>query len=345
MRFGLGLPHYDTSLAGGPVSWNGVKAVAQTAEASGFDSVWVSDHLFLDWSKYGGSDEPQGSLECWTTMAGLAAATERVRIGSLALCNDFRNPALLAKMIATLDQLSGGRVDVGLGAGWYEAEYRAAGIDFYRPGVRIERLGESLQIIARLLEGEELIFKGEHYLIDGAICRPGPVQSPRPPLWVGGKGDKLLATAAAHADGWNFSWIGSIETYKERAKVADEACEKAGRDPKSLRRSVGAYVMAGTDEADLKARFENLIAHTPDGVLRVSSGGPAVSWDEFRAGRIAGTVSEVVDQIGSLAELGVEEVIVGLGALPFQIADEEDVSFIGEEIIARLAGDREEKTP
>jgi probable F420-dependent oxidoreductase len=337
MRFGLGLPHYDTSLAGGPVGWNGVKQIALLAERSGFHSVWVSDHLFLDWSKYGGSDEPQGSLECWTTMAALAAVTERVRIGSLALCNDFRNPALLAKMIATLDRLSKGRIDVALGAGWYEPEYRAAGIEFDGAGTRIERLGESLQIIARLLEGEELIFKGEHYTIDGAICRPGPEQSPRPPLWVGGKGDKLLATTAAHADGWNFSWIGSIDTYRERASAADAACEEAGRDPKSLRRSVGAYVLAGRDDADVKARFERLVERTPPGVLQPSSGGPAVSWDEFRTQRIAGTVSEVVDRIGSLAELGVEEVIVGLGALPFQVADEDDVAFIGEEIIGALA--------
>jgi probable F420-dependent oxidoreductase len=337
MRFGLALPHYDTSLAGGPVSWNNVKRVAQLAERSGFNSVWVSDHLFLDWSKYGGPDDPQGCLECWTTMAGLAAATENVRIGSLALCNDFRNPALLAKMIATLDQLSGGRVDVALGAGWYEAEYRAAGIELDPPGKRIERLGESLQIVARLLEGEELIFKGEHYLIDGAICRPGPVQSPRPPLWVGGKGDKLLATAVDHADGWNFSWIGSIETYAERVRYADELCEAKGRDPETFRRSVGAYVLAGADDKDVKRRYQNLIDHSPPGVLQPPKGGPAVSWDEFRQQRLAGTVSEVVDRIGSLAELGVEEIVVGLGALPFQIADEEDITFVGEEIVARLA--------
>src|SRR5687767_11912012 len=110
MRFGLALPHYDTSFAGRPVSWKGVLEAAQTAERVGFDSVWVSDHLFLDWGKYGGPSDPQGSLECWTTLSALAAATEGVRLGSLALCNDFRSPALLAKMVTTLDHLSGGRV-------------------------------------------------------------------------------------------------------------------------------------------------------------------------------------------------------------------------------------------
>ncbi|MEA2460370.1 MAG: hypothetical protein QOH90_547, partial [Actinomycetota bacterium] len=239
MRLGLAMPHYDTSLAGGPASWEGVLQAARTAEAAGFDSVWVSDHLFLDWAKYGGPPDRQGSLECWTTMAALAGATSRVRVGSLTLCNDFRNPALLAKMIATLDVLSDGRVDVGLGAGWYEPEYAAAGIPFDRPAVRIRRMGEAAHIVRRLLRGEELTFDSDHYTIRGAICRPLPVQRPAPPLWMGGKGDLLLKTVARHADGWNFSWIGSIDAYEERAAVADKACEAAGRDPKDLRRSVG----------------------------------------------------------------------------------------------------------
>src|SRR3989337_3486055 len=110
MRFGLALPHYDTSCAGERASWGAVRRVAETAEQSGFDSVWVSDHFFLDWGKYGGPDDVQGSLECWTTLSALAAATERIRLGSLTMCNDFRNPALVAKMASTLDLLSGGRL-------------------------------------------------------------------------------------------------------------------------------------------------------------------------------------------------------------------------------------------
>ena len=110
MKLGLALPHYDTSLAGGQVSWEGVKRCAQRAEAAGFHSVWVSDHLWLDWSKYGGPDDTQAALECWTTLSGVAASTTKVRIGSLTLCNDFRNPGLVAKMASTLDVLSGGRL-------------------------------------------------------------------------------------------------------------------------------------------------------------------------------------------------------------------------------------------
>lgn len=336
MRFGLALPHYDTSLANKPVSWEDVRRVAVLAEGAGFDSVWVSDHLFLDWSKYGGPSTAQGSLECWTTLSALAGATARIRIGSLALCNDLRNPALLAKMAATLDVLSEGRLELGMGAGWYEPEYVAAGIDFDPPRVRIERLGEAVEIVVRLLSGEELDFDGRHYKLKGAISRPQPVQTPRPTVWVGGKGDRLLAAAARVSDGWNFSWLTDVASYAERARAADAACERAGRDPRSLRRSVGAYVLVGTDEADAKKRFERLLDRTPPGVLQSASGHGAVSWDEFRGSRVAGTAEEVVDKLRPLSDLNVEEVVVALGALPFQVADEADVELFGAEVAPSL---------
>jgi probable F420-dependent oxidoreductase len=330
------MPHYDTSLAGQPASWDGLRAAAVTAEGAGFDSLWVSDHLFLDWGKYGGPADRQGSFECWTTLSALAGVTERVRLGSLTLCNDLRNPALLAKMIATLDVLSGGRVDAGLGAGWYEPEYLAAGIPFDPPGTRIGRLGEAAEILRRLLRGEELSFKGRHYELAGAICRPRPLQDPAPPVWVGGKGDYLLKTVARHADGWNFSWLGSFETYEERLRVAEKACEEADRDPADLKRSVGVYLLAGRDDADVRRRFERLVERTPEGVLAGSNGGAAVSWEEFRQTRVAGTVDEVVDRLGRLSELGVEEVIVTLGVLPFQVSDLEDIEMVGAEIGPRI---------
>ncbi|MDQ3954440.1 MAG: LLM class flavin-dependent oxidoreductase [Actinomycetota bacterium] len=336
MRFGLALPHYDTSFRNEPASWEVVKRVAQTAERSGFDSVWVSDHLFLDWSKYGGSDEVQGSLECWTTMGGLVSSTEGVRIGSLTTCNDFRSPALVAKMAASLDVLSGGRVDIGLGAGWYEPEYEAAGIEFSAPGDRIRRLGEATQIVRRLLRGEEVTLDGRFYQLDGAVVRPRPVQDPAPPVWLGGKGDFLVKTAARHADGWNLSWLTDFDAYRERSRFADNACESLDRDPSTLKRSVGVYALVGTNEADAAARFERLLNRTPAGVMQSATGGPGVSWDEFRRTRVAGTVSEVVDRLGELESLGVEEIVVGLGALPFQVSDEDDVALFGAEVVTRL---------
>ena len=336
MQLGLALPHYDTSYRNEPVSWTTVRDCALAAERSGFASVWISDHLFLDWGKYGGPSTPQASLECWTTMAALAAATSNVRIGSLTLCNDLRSPALLAKMAASLDLLSGGRIDVGLGAGWYEPEYRAAGIDFDAAGTRIRRLGEAVEILGRLLAGEELTFDGEHYQVQEAVCLPRPRQSPRPPVWIGGKGDLLLRTAARVADGWNFSWIGSFETYGERARAADRACEERGRDPASLLRSVGAYVLAGRDDADLRERFDRLVARTPEGVFPDGTKGSAVSWEAFRRDHVTGTVDEVTDRLGRLSELGVKEVVVTAGALPFQVADPEDVELLGTEVAPAL---------
>ncbi|MDP9222629.1 MAG: LLM class flavin-dependent oxidoreductase [Actinomycetota bacterium] len=336
MRIGLALPHYDTSLAGAPASWEGVRRVARLAEDSGFDSVWVSDHLFLDWGRYGGPSDAQGSLECWTALSAIAASTSRVRVGSLTLCNDLRAPALLAKMAAAVDLLSGGRLDLALGAGWYQQEYQRAGIEFARPGIRIERLGEAVEVIQRLLEGEELHFRGRHYRIEGAVCCPGPHRKPRPPVWIGGKGDRLLDTAARIADGWNMSWLGSLEPYRDRLDAATAACERAGRDPASLRRSVGVYVLVGRDDGDARSRFERLAERTPAGVLQTDNGRAAVSWEEFRRGHFAGTVGEVLDRLGPLKELGVEEVIVTLGTLPFQVANEDDVGLVGSEIAPAL---------
>ncbi|MGH2699022.1 MAG: LLM class flavin-dependent oxidoreductase [Actinomycetota bacterium] len=336
MRLGLALPHYDTSFAGRPFEWDSLVRIARLAETSGFDSIWVSDHLFFDWSKYGGPDDPQGTPECFMTMSALAAVTERVRIGSLALCNDFRNPALLAKMIATLDRLSAGRIDIAMGAGWYEPEYAAAGIEFAAAGDRIRRLGESLQILSRLLTGEVLDFDGEHYHLKGALCRPIPQQEPRPALWVGGKGDFLLRTAIRHADGWNFSWIGDFDVYRQRAERANRLCEAEGRDPAGFRRSVGVYLLAGDDQADLERRFERLAKRTPSGILRAPNSDTGVSWEEFRERNLVGTPDEVAHKLGELAELGVEEVVCTLGSIPFQLGDEEDVAYVGEKVIPAI---------
>ena len=333
MRVGLALPHYDTSLAGEPASWEGVKRVARLAESSGFDSLWVSDHVFLDWSKYGGPSTAQRALECWTTMAAVAAVTDRVRVGSMALCNDFRHPGLVAKMAASFDVLSGGRLELGLGAGWYEPEYAALGIEFDPPGVRIARLGEAAEVIRSLWSGPTT-HSGRYYELHDAICLPGPVRA-LPSIWFGGKGDYLIKTAALHADGWNFAWMGAEDTYRERAAVADKTCEGLGRDPASLRRSVGVYVLAGTDAFDAQERFQRLASRTPAGVLGGTEG-RAVSWEEFAARGVAGTVGEVVDRLGRLKDLGVEEVIVGLGILPFQVADEEDVELVGTEVARAL---------
>ncbi|MCA1701936.1 MAG: LLM class flavin-dependent oxidoreductase, partial [Actinobacteria bacterium] len=142
----------------------------------------------------------------------------------------------------------------------------------------------------------------------------------------------LLETAAEHADGWNFSWIGSTETYAERAAVADRACESVGRDPQTLRRSAGVYLLCGRDDRDVQRRYERLVERTPQGVIPAGRGGTAVSWESFRESGVAGTVAEVVDRLGRLADAGVEEAILTLGVLPFQVSDLEDVEMVGAEV-------------
>ncbi|MFN2625361.1 MAG: TIGR03619 family F420-dependent LLM class oxidoreductase, partial [Mycobacteriales bacterium] len=212
-------------------------SVARSAEAAGFATGWVSDHFFLDPSRYGGPSSASPALECWTTMTAVAASTRRLRVGSLVLCEAFRPPGALAKMVATLDVLSGGRVEVGLGAGWLEAEYEAHGFAFDPPGQRLARLEDYARIVGGMLAVSPFSYAGAHYAVRDAPCVPGPVQRPRPPVWIGGKGDRLLRIVARVGDGWNTVWRVGLDDYRARLDVLSRACDAVGRDPASVRRS------------------------------------------------------------------------------------------------------------
>ena len=322
MRFGLALPHYDFSLGTGEgaPAFDGqvVQTWARRAEELGFDSVWVSDHLFLDLAKYGGPAQVHGSMECFTTLAALAVTTERVRLGSLVACNDLRSPVLVAKMAATLDVLSGGRIDVGIGAGWYEPEYRAAGVPFDPPGVRIRRLAEAVQVVGGMLSSVPFSFEGSHYRVQEAWNLPRPVQSPRPPVWVGGKGDRVAGVAGRYADGFNTSWAWTPEAYAGRLEIVERAAGEAGRDPSAIRRSVGLYTLPGTDERDVERRWERYLAGSAAGAGGVLSPG---SLDVWRRDKLCGTPEAMAQTLEAFAALGVEEVILGFGIVPFQVAD------------------------
>ncbi|HVH54224.1 MAG TPA: LLM class flavin-dependent oxidoreductase, partial [Actinomycetota bacterium] len=170
MRFGLALPHYDFSLPGGrPISFAGMVPYAQMAERLEFDSVWISDHFLLSLARYGGPSDPKGSLESLTTLAGLAATTERVRLGTLVLAAPFRHPAVVAKAATAVDLFSGGRLDLGIGAGWYEEEFRAFGYAFGTVGERFAVLEETLEVLGQLLPGGPATFRGEHFQLDEAF--------------------------------------------------------------------------------------------------------------------------------------------------------------------------------
>lgn len=328
MRFGLALPHFDYSLPGRATDWPAVREWAVKAEELGFDSVWVSDHLFLDLSKYGGPAEPQTAMECFTTLAAIAATTTRIRLGSLVACNDLRSPALVAKMAATLDVLSQGRIEIGLGAGWYEPEYRAAGIGFDPAGVRIERLAEAVQIVTGMLESESFSFTGKHYQINGAWNLPRPVQSPRPPVWVGGKGDRVVAVAARYGDGFNTVWGWTPKAYGERILRLEKAARAAGRDPAAVRKSVGLYCLPGADEAELIARWKRYLV--------VSQGaGSGTDLESWRTDKLCGSADEMLARLEEFRSYGVEEVILCFGILPFQLADPDAVRWVAREVFPK----------
>lgn len=327
MRIGLALPQYDFSMAGeSPLTWATLSGVARDADAAGFDSLWLSDHLFFDIGKYGGSSEPSGAYEPIATLAALSREVKHARLGTLVLCEALRPATVLAKGLASLDRISGGRLDVGLGAGWYEPEYAAIGMDFPSPGVRLARLREAVQIVTELLgpDGGPCTFDGKYHRADGAWNLPPAVQQPRPPVFVGGKGNQLIQLAVDVADGWNTCWAWTPEAYRERLDVLDAACEKADRDPETVWRSLGLYALCGENEADLQRRFERLRANTPPGVL------DSMTLEEWRVGRLVGTVEQVQEQAATWASLGVETVILGVGAVPFHLGAIDDVALLAD---------------
>ncbi|HET9671535.1 MAG TPA: LLM class flavin-dependent oxidoreductase [Actinomycetota bacterium] len=331
MRFGLSLPHYGFSLPSGSISIADAVGWAVRAEELGFDSVWVSDHFFYSFARYGEGSGPKASLEPLTTLAAVAAATERVRLGTLVLCAPFRHPALLAKAVATLDRLSAGRFEVGLGAGWFREEFEAFGYRFGSVDERFGVLEDTLEALRGLLDGETVTLANGTVRFDRAAIRPGP--SRRPPVWVGGKGGpRLLRMATTYADGWNVVWRIAPEAYAAKLDGVRRACERAGRDPATFRRSVGLYSLIGEDAAAARAAFERGRAASPGDAMADDD------VDSWRADTLSGTPAEVLDRVAAFEALGVEELIVAPWILPFAIHEPEQVELFAERVIRPLRG-------
>ena len=313
VQFGLALPQYDYSVPGRDhVDWHTLVATAQRAEQLGFDSLWLADHLSMSIEKYGGPAGEHRGFDSITTLGALAGATTKTKLGTLVICSQLRPAAVLAKQLAAVDVISHGRLIAGFGAGWNEAEYEEAGIPFHRPGRRIDELAATVDEVRRVWDPGD----------DSTPCRPPPVQKPRPPIWVGGKGDRLLDLAARRADGWNTVWAWTFDDYRERARTLDRACRRHGRDPATVTRSVGLYTLVGEGEADLRRRFDELRRLTPAGVL------DGLTLEDWRSGHLVGTVEEVRDQVGMWAELGVTHLIIGLGAVPFAGTTTDDLELV-----------------
>lgn len=234
-----------------------MRQCALELERLGYDSLWLYDHFHTIPEAL-----PQATFECWTACAALAEATTTIRLGQMCGCNIYRPPALLAKISANIDVISGGRLEFGLGAGWYQHETIAYGYPFERPALRIGRLDEAVQIIQGMWTQEQFRFQGKHYTVgvgkvrdyrgrevdlEGVINYPRPLQRPHPPLWVAGGGEQLtLRTVARYADYSNY--MGSLEQLQHKNRVLDAHCEKIGRDPAEIIRTTNINVFLGTDQ-------------------------------------------------------------------------------------------------
>lgn len=267
-----------------------LRSLWRRVEELPFDWISVWDHF------YAADGVSTNCLDGVVAHTALAMSTTRVRCGSLVYCAGYRHPGVLAKAMATIDQLSGGRCDVGLGAGWLGDEYRAFGIPFPGAGERLDLLEESLRCVRSLLHEGTATFGGEHLVMDGAVCDPRPVQD-RLPIWVGGGGERrTLRIVAELADGWNVPFI-SPEDYARKNRVLDDHCAAVGRDPSAVRRSVN--VGCAPDDASLARQFGDIAEFVRPGVLM-------------------GSGQEMVDRIGAYVEAGAQQVNVALRA-PFEL--------------------------
>ena len=273
LKVGLMLPDTEREMGGGSARWADLREMAVTAEACGFDSVWVSDHLIFRFE----GKEPQGVWECWSLLSALAAVTTRVEIGPLVSCTAFRNPALLAKIADTVDEISGGRLILGLGAGWHEPEYRAFGYPYDH---RVGRFSEAVQIIAGLLRDSQIDFAGTYYQARECELRP---RGPRPqglPLMIGTTGKRMLELTARHADLWNAWGLNTPQDVATQQEKVDAACVGVGRDPATLGRTCTVLVdlpgRAGRPRetppfltGDVETLAQTLRGHAREGISHV----------------------------------------------------------------------------
>jgi F420-dependent oxidoreductase-like protein len=255
---------------------------ATVAEQSGWDGFWFADHFF---SSFGDGSQPW--LECWATLAGVGARVPRLRLGSLVAGNTYRHPALLTKTATTVDAVSGGRVVLGLGAGWQENEHVAYGIHFGTVRERLDRLEEAAAVVRALLHDDRTTFAGAHYDLSNAPMEPKGSADRRIPLLIGGGGEqRTLRVVARFADEWNI-W-GTPETLVAKGAVLDQRCEEVGRDPGEIRRSAVALLFMSEDQ-DFLARFRDLQLPRP---------------------ALVGTPAEIVEHVAAYEAAGVHELII-----------------------------------
>jgi F420-dependent oxidoreductase-like protein len=297
MRFGVFVPQgWRLDLVGiDPADhWATMLQFARRAEAGPWESLWVYDHFHT-------VPEPteQATHEAWSLMAALAASTERVRLGQMCTCMSYRNPAYLAKVAATCDVISGGRVEMGIGGGWYEHEWRAYGYGFPSAGERLGRLAEGVEIMRQMWTQGRATLDGKHYQVDGAIGRPRPLQPGGIPLWIAGGGEqKTLRIAAQYAQYTNFD--PTPETWQRKSAVLEQHCKDIGRDFGEITRTGNFNVVIGETERDVQAKLGWIDSHYR---RLVSSGQADRAAGQFRNG-LTGTPEQIVERLRAAEELG-----------------------------------------
>ena len=272
----------------GHAVWQNAERMVREAERLGFDSFWVEDH-FIQIPQVDLVEAPL--LESYATLAAAAATTSRIGLGAMVTGAPYRNPALLAKMGATIDVISNGRFILGIGAGWYQREFEAYGWGFPPVRERMDRLEDSVQIVHKMWTEKTPSFEGRYYSISGPICEPPPVQQPRPPILIGGGGEqRTLKMVARYADAWNI--IGYPEMIKRKLEVLERHCEDEGRDPATIEKTRLGLVLIGRDEADLKAKVAR---HNPEGMP-----------ESPRLNHIIGTADYCIERCQELLDLGLD---------------------------------------
>ncbi len=295
-----------------------VLKLAEDLRPNGFGSIWTSDHFMLN-----GGHPDVHCMEAWTLLTAVAVEVKDIRIGTLATCASYRNPALLAKMAATLDHISEGRLEFGIGAGWKDIEYEAYGYNFPTTGERITQFEESLEIIKSLWTRPLSTFAGEHHSVVGAVAAPKPVQSPHPPVLIGGSKNRMLRIMAKHANVVNFAPQPDPETYAETLVQLEKFCAEEGSDFEAIRRTHILTVLTGADEAAVRVRLERVAQR--DGMAP----------DEWRAKRsraFVGTINDLRDHLKPYVELGVTQFMV---VFPFQ-EEAESIKLFADEVVARV---------
>ena len=298
MRFGLFIPQgWRLDLTGiDPADhWSTMNGLVQHADTGdAFESVWVYDHFHT-------VPEPttETTHEAWTLMSAFAATTSRVRLGQMCTCMAYRNPAYLAKVAATIDVISGGRVEMGIGAGWYEHEWRAYGYGFPGAGARIAALDEGVQIMKQAWETGEATLDGTYYQVSGARVHPQPLQTGGIPFWIAGGGEKkTLRIAARYAQYTNFD--GSPAGFAHKSSVLEGHCRDIGRDMAEITRSANYNVVIGRDQAEVEDRLAWIDAHYRATVPAKADATVA----EFRNGPLVGTPEQIVEKLTELKGLG-----------------------------------------